>query len=54
MTLILQDEIEIRVGKEPREALRKLANVQEVLSEEKRSQIIYIDLRYKDIVVKKK
>jgi cell division protein FtsQ len=54
MSVFLYDEIELKVGKDPSGSLSKLENVQEVLSPETRNQIKYIDLRFKDVVVKKK
>lgn len=54
MSFFLYDEIEIKVGKDPTGSLSKLDKVQDVFNPETRSQIKYIDLRFKDVVIKKK
>lgn len=54
MSIFLYDEIELKVGKDAEGSLSKLNKVQDVFNPETRSQIKYIDLRFKDVVIKKK
>jgi len=54
MTIVLKDEIEIKVGKSIEENLPKLTKVKEVLHSEKRSQVRYIDLRFNNVSIQKR
>ena len=54
ITLILSDGINIKLGANPSSCLKKLESLDDVLSGAMRESIEYIDLRFKDLIVRKK
>ncbi len=54
MTLVLNDKLEIKFSKDIDDALTKLDKVKHILSDPMSNSVKYIDLRFKNIVVKKK
>lgn len=54
LTLILKDGIELRIGKELTLSEGARLVLASVLRSKERSQILYVDLRYRDMIVKKK
>lgn len=54
LTVVLQDDIEIRIGKNVEGLRANGSALKEILSDTMRASIAYIDVRFKDIVVKKK
>jgi cell division septal protein FtsQ len=54
VTLVLQDGIELKAGRELNLSESVKAVLNSLLNSETRNQILYIDLRYRDMIVKKK
>lgn len=54
LTLVLQDGIELRIGRVLNLSENARAVLNSLLSSETRNQILYVDLRYRDMIVKKK
>ena len=54
MTIELIDGIKIKVSENPSYDIAKLDNAPQILEADVRLGVKYIDLRFKDIVVKKK
>jgi len=54
VTLILNDGIELKTGEELALSGSARAVLKSLLKSKERSQILYIDLRYRDLIVKKK
>ena len=54
VSLLLQGGPELRFGREPMKKLQALASVNLLLKGQDRSKIIYIELQYHDLIVKKK
>lgn len=54
LTLIFQDGIELKIGKSVSFPESARAVLRSLLSSEDRNQILYIDLRYRDMIIKKK
>ena len=54
LTMKLADDIEIRMGKDIYRAVGQLAQVKDILNAPRRNKIEYIDLRFKDIAVKRR
>ncbi len=53
-TLILNDGISIKLGKEPFLNQNKRAIIKSILRSSERKDLLYIDARYEDIIIKKK
>ncbi len=54
VSMILNDGIELKVGKEPNLSEAKRALLKKLLRSPERDSLVYLDLRYHDVVVKKK
>lgn len=54
VNLVLFKGPELRLGREPRKKLKGLHSVSSLLKGEDRDKIIYIDLQYQDLIVRKK
>ena len=54
LTLIFQDGIELKIGKSVSFPESARAVLRSLLNSEDRNQILYIDLRYRDMIIKKK
>lgn len=54
VTLILNDGIEIRIGRQPGTSTDKTALLRTLLKTGERVNILYLDIRYQDVIVRKK
>jgi cell division septal protein FtsQ len=54
VTLVLQDGIELRAGRVLDLSENARAVLSSLLNSETRNQILYVDLRYRDMIVKKR
>ena len=54
VNLVLSKGPELRLGREPQKKLKRLNSVNSLLKSSDRDKIVYIDLQYQDLVVRKK
>lgn len=53
MTVVLGDDLKVRVGKDENSALEKIKKIKDLFTSPDRGDVKYIDVRFNDIVVKK-